>query len=68
MNEYCTDTFSLVVSTFKFIFDIDLCYFDIDRDIDVFPLNMKLLFILLFGLFSFTYINARKERNRKQFF
>ena len=50
MNEYCTDTFSLVVSTFKFIFDIDLCYFDIDRDIDVFPLNMKLLFIVIYGV------------------
>ena len=41
MNEYCTDKFSLVISTFLFIFDIDMCYFDIDRDIDVFPLNVK---------------------------
>ena len=50
MNEYCTDTFSLVVSTFKFIFDIDLCYFDIDRDIDVFPLKMKKLLVVIYGI------------------
>ena len=34
----------------QFIFDIDLCNFDIDRDIDVFPLKMKLLFIIIYGV------------------
>ena len=34
----------------QFIFDIDLCNFDMDRDIDVSPLKMKLLFIIIYGV------------------
>ena len=34
----------------QYIFDIDLCNLDIDRDIEVFPLKMKLLFIIIYGV------------------